>query len=50
MLYWVSRLWIKTGRGEMEDDPIVFTLKDRGSRFVILACIVVIVAATGFLF
>jgi 4-hydroxybenzoate polyprenyltransferase/phosphoserine phosphatase len=50
VLYWMSRLWIKTGRGEMEDDPIVFTLKDRGSRFVIAVSIAVVVAATGALF
>jgi len=50
MLYWVSRLWLKTGRGEMHDDPIVFTLKDRGSRYVIVASIVVVVASTGALF
>ena len=46
MLYWVSRLWLKTGRGVMNDDPIVFTLKDRGSRWVILACVAVIVVST----
>lgn len=50
VLYWVSRLWVKTGRGEMEDDPIVFTLKDRGSRYIIVASIVVVIAATGALF
>ena len=50
VLYWVSRLWVKTGRGEMEDDPIVFTLKDRGSRFIIVASIAVVVVATGALF
>jgi len=49
-LYWISRLWLKTGRGEMHDDPIVFTLKDRGSRYVIAASIVVVVASTGALF
>ncbi|MDB5799407.1 MAG: hypothetical protein JWL63_346 [Rhodocyclales bacterium] len=31
MLYWVSRLWIKTSRGEMHDDPLIFSLRDRGS-------------------
>jgi len=50
VLYWVSRLWVKTGRGEMEDDPIIFTLKDRGSRYVIFTCILVVIAATGSLF
>lgn len=34
MLYWVSRLWIKTSRGEMHDDPLVFSLRDRGSWLV----------------
>jgi hypothetical protein len=34
----------------MHDDPIVFTLKDRGSRYVIVASIVVVVASTGALF
>jgi 4-hydroxybenzoate polyprenyltransferase len=31
LLYWIGRVWIKTGRGEMHDDPIVFALRDRGS-------------------
>lgn len=30
--YWLIRMWIKTNRGEMHDDPIVFSLKDNGSR------------------
>jgi 4-hydroxybenzoate polyprenyltransferase len=29
--YWISRMWIKTGRGEMHDDPIVYSLSDRAS-------------------
>ncbi|QDT62436.1 Decaprenyl-phosphate phosphoribosyltransferase [Stieleria bergensis] len=31
LIYWLSRLWIKTARGEMHDDPIVFALKNLGS-------------------
>lgn len=38
LLYWLSRLWLKTSRGEMTDDPLVFTMKDRGS-LVPLACV-----------
>jgi len=34
MLYWLLRLWVKTGRGQMDDDPIVFTVRDRGSRVI----------------
>jgi 4-hydroxybenzoate polyprenyltransferase/phosphoserine phosphatase len=29
MLYWISRMWVLTRRGEMHDDPVVFTLKDK---------------------
>lgn len=34
LLYWVSRMWIKTARGEMHDDPLVFSTKDRASWIV----------------
>jgi 4-hydroxybenzoate polyprenyltransferase len=31
MLFWISRVWLMTTRGQMHDDPIVFALKDRTS-------------------
>ena len=31
MLYWISRIWMQTHRGNMHDDPLVFALKDRVS-------------------
>ncbi|MGQ0529938.1 MAG: UbiA family prenyltransferase [Panacagrimonas sp.] len=31
MLFWISRIWLYTARGQMHDDPIVFALKDRTS-------------------
>lgn len=40
MVYWLGRLWIKTSRGEMHDDPIVFAIKDRGSRLVLFSLVV----------
>lgn len=45
VLYWISRLWLKAGRGEMHDDPLVFTVRDRGSRYVAVACVVVVLLA-----
>ena len=33
LLFWVSRVWFLTHRGEMHDDPIVFAIKDRVSLF-----------------
>ena len=31
LLYWISRLVILTKRGQMDDDPIVFSIRDRTS-------------------
>ena len=45
LIYWLSRLWIKTARGEMDDDPIVFAMRDFGSRVVVAAMIVVTIIA-----
>lgn len=39
MLFWVSRLWIKTTRGEINDDPILFSIRDRAS-WIVLAVVV----------
>ncbi len=37
LIYWIARLWIKTTRGQMHDDPLVFAVRDFGSRVTILA-------------
>ncbi|QVL49593.1 MAG: hypothetical protein KFB96_03550 [Thiocapsa sp.] len=34
LLYWISRLWFKTHRGAMHDDPVVFALRDRMSLVI----------------
>ncbi|MYZ43679.1 UbiA family prenyltransferase [Schauerella aestuarii] len=34
LLFWISRTWMLTHRGEMHDDPIVFAVKDRVSLVV----------------
>ncbi len=34
LLYWVSRMWMQAHRGNMDDDPVIFAVKDRYS----LAC------------
>jgi 4-hydroxybenzoate polyprenyltransferase len=44
-LYWISRVWLKAGRGEMHDDPLVFTIKDRGSQLVLIANITAVLLA-----
>ena len=45
LVYWMARLWIKTSRGEMHDDPVVYALKDRGSRLTVLAMLVAVLVA-----
>ncbi len=46
LLYWVIRMIMKTHRGAMTDDPIVFAATDRISIGVIIACALVVIAAT----
>ncbi|HET7315019.1 UbiA family prenyltransferase [Salinisphaera sp.] len=45
VLYWISRIWLKTMRGEMTDDPIVFAARDTGSRICIAVGAAIVVAA-----
>ena len=41
LLYWFSRAWLIADRGQMQDDPIVFAIKDRVS-WLVGACFIVI--------
>ena len=43
LLYWISRIWIITGRGQMQDDPVKYALRDRVS--FVCAVIIGLVAA-----
>ena len=45
MLYWVSRVWILAGRGEIHQDPVIFALKDAVSYLIFTLAIVLLVAA-----
>lgn len=42
MLYWISRVWIIAHRGLMNDDPIVFAIKDRTSQITAICMAIVI--------
>ena len=49
LIYWLGRLWIKTSRGEMHDDPIIYAIKDRGC--LITSCFMILsTLAAHFLF
>jgi 4-hydroxybenzoate polyprenyltransferase/phosphoserine phosphatase len=45
-LYWVSRIWIITSRGEMDEDPVLFAAKDRTTVLVAIAFMMVMLLAT----
>jgi len=47
LLYWISRVWIICHRGEMHDDPVVFALRDRVSRWLAVAAALIAIFATG---
>lgn len=46
LLYWLSRVWLLAHRGQMHDDPIVFALRDRVSRWVGLGFVTVFALAS----
>ncbi len=45
LLLWINRLWIKTSRGKMHDDPIIFTLRDSTCRYTLLFIFVIVIIA-----
>jgi 4-hydroxybenzoate polyprenyltransferase len=36
LLYWISHIWIKTHRGEMHDDPVIFAVQDTPSWLILV--------------
>jgi len=45
LLFWIGRIWMITGRGEMHEDPIVFAIKDKVSLLVVSVCALILLAA-----
>jgi len=45
LLYWISHLWLIAHRGRMHDDPLVFALKDRTSRILLVAMGILVLLA-----
>ncbi len=46
LLYWISRMLLVSQRGEVDDDPLVFAMKDRGSLAVLALGAVLVLVAT----
>jgi len=46
LLYWISRIWMLATRGLIDEDPVLFAVKDKVSFAVIFAIAIVAICAT----
>jgi 4-hydroxybenzoate polyprenyltransferase len=46
-LYWIGRVWLLAARGRMNEDPVLFALRDKASYAIGLATLVVIFLSAG---
>jgi len=45
LLYWLTRVWLLASRGELDEDPVVFAMRDRVSLAVGVFVLIVAIAA-----
>lgn len=45
MLYWSNRIWVGARRGKITDDPVIFAIKDKVSRYIGVAFILTVLVA-----
>jgi hypothetical protein len=45
LLYWLGRIWLLAGRGQMQDDPVKFAIRDRSS--LLCAALIALTAAVA---
>lgn len=45
LLYWLCYIWLTAHRGEMHDDPMIFALKDRVSRYILISMVIAMLLA-----
>ena len=45
LLGWLMRVWLLAHRGTMHEDPIVFAIRDRASRFAGLLVVAIFILA-----
>jgi hypothetical protein len=45
MILWLCRIWLLASRGELDEDPFVFALTDRGSLLIGAAVAVIALLA-----
>jgi 4-hydroxybenzoate polyprenyltransferase/phosphoserine phosphatase len=47
VLFWFARVWLTTSRGNMDDDPVVWAVKDRVSQVLAVVLAAAMIAAIG---
>jgi len=45
MLFWISRMWLITHRGQMHIDPIVFAIRDKVSGMTAILFVLIFMTA-----
>lgn len=45
LLFWINRIWVGAGRGKIDEDPVVFAIKDPVSLATVLFCLALVIAA-----
>lgn len=45
LLFWISRAWLITHRGDMHDDPVVFAITDRTSLLLLVLAVIIVFGA-----
>lgn len=46
MLYWITRTWLLAHRGQMNEDPVVFAVRDKGSYWIGILILALMFLAT----
>jgi len=46
LLYYILRIWIVCGRGELDDDPILYTAKSPSTYAIAMLVVILVIAAT----
>ncbi len=45
LLYWITHLWLVAHHGQLDDDPVIFAMRDRVSRVVALLAAALLILA-----
>ncbi len=46
MLYWLNRVWLLASRGDLDEDPVIFAIRDRVSLAIAFAIAILAIFAT----